>query len=511
VRTLLDNKSADRPERRTALVARELARYNIDIAALSETRLANEGQLTESGGGYTFFWSGRSSDERRESGVGFAIKNKLAQTLTSLPKGINDRLMSMKLNLHDGKQATLISAYAPTLTNPEDVKDQFYENLDTLLSSVSSTDKLILLGDFNARVGRDSTSWEGVIGRSGVGNCNSNGLRLLELCSSYNLLITNTIFRLPTRKKTSWMHPRSKHWHLIDYVIVRKSDRQDVRVTKAMCGAECWTDHRLITSKMNIRIKPKRRPQGSKAKKKINVEKLKDPSNTLESKLSQFHPTGSAEDDWQSFRDVVHSTSQQQLGQPTRKQQDWFDENDVEIQALLAEKHKLHRAYQSDPSSTDKKNAFTSVRRSVQCKLRQMQDSWLSAKADEIQSYADKNDTKHFYKALNAIYGPRSTGTSPLLSSDGTALITEKSKILERWAEHFKAVLNRPSSINEEAITRLPQVNINTTMDVQPLVVKHQEQMVSRQRYSKLVVPPLCRNSLSSSRPSGLKDPFLKS
>ena len=47
VRTLMDSSKADRPERRTALVARELDRYNIHIAALSETRLANEGQLTE--------------------------------------------------------------------------------------------------------------------------------------------------------------------------------------------------------------------------------------------------------------------------------------------------------------------------------------------------------------------------------------------------------------------------------------------------------------------------------
>ena len=46
------------------------------------------------------------------------------------------------------------------------------------------------------------------------------------------LLITNTAFRLPTRNKSSWKHPRSKHWHLIDYVIVRRRDRQDVKVTR---------------------------------------------------------------------------------------------------------------------------------------------------------------------------------------------------------------------------------------------------------------------------------------
>jgi len=50
VRTLLDTDASDRPARRTALVAAELHKYNVDIGALSETRLADEGSLTEVGG-----------------------------------------------------------------------------------------------------------------------------------------------------------------------------------------------------------------------------------------------------------------------------------------------------------------------------------------------------------------------------------------------------------------------------------------------------------------------------
>ena len=65
--------SSDRPERRTALVGRELDRYKVEIAALSETRLAEEGLLKEVGTGYTFFWSGCKKEDRREAGVGFAI------------------------------------------------------------------------------------------------------------------------------------------------------------------------------------------------------------------------------------------------------------------------------------------------------------------------------------------------------------------------------------------------------------------------------------------------------
>ena len=65
----MDNAGSDRPQRRTALVGRELGRYDIQIAALSETRFTDVGEIKEVGAGYTFFWSGRKSEERREAGV----------------------------------------------------------------------------------------------------------------------------------------------------------------------------------------------------------------------------------------------------------------------------------------------------------------------------------------------------------------------------------------------------------------------------------------------------------
>ena len=77
--------SEDRPQRRSALVARELARLYIDIAALSEARYAEQGSLREDGAGYTLFWSGRNKHERRFSGVGFMIKTSIDRKLQNLP------------------------------------------------------------------------------------------------------------------------------------------------------------------------------------------------------------------------------------------------------------------------------------------------------------------------------------------------------------------------------------------------------------------------------------------
>nr|VZH92223.1 unnamed protein product [Spirometra erinaceieuropaei] len=211
VRSLLDNPRSNRPERRTALVARELARYKVDIAALSETRFSEQGQLEEVGAGYTFFWSGRPRAERRDAGVAFAIRTDIVGRLPCLPQGINDRLMSLRLPLRrGGKFATIISAYAPPMTSSDAVRDKFYEDLHALLATVSKADKFIVLGDFNARVGTDHTAWRGVLGPHGLRGSNDNGLLLLRTCAEHRLILTNMFFCLPEREKATWRHPRNE-------------------------------------------------------------------------------------------------------------------------------------------------------------------------------------------------------------------------------------------------------------------------------------------------------------
>ena len=204
--TLQDNPK--NPERKTEIVARVLSSLRIDIAALSETRFPDEGHLDEIGGDYKFFWSARPGAEARHAGVGFAnIKLKLARNLESSPIGISDRLMTLRIEIEKGKHATLNSAYAPTMTNSDEVKEQFYEDLRSILAEAPSTDKILLLGDFNARVGNNSDAWPSVIGCHRNGKINSNGLLLLSLCSEFELGITNTMFRLQNKYKGTWPHP----------------------------------------------------------------------------------------------------------------------------------------------------------------------------------------------------------------------------------------------------------------------------------------------------------------
>ena len=100
------------------------------------------------------------------------------------------------------------------------------------------------------------------------------------------------------------------------------------------------------------------------------------------------------EKNWTVFQKVVHYSAATTIGHPSRKHQDWFDENDEEIKLLLEEKHCLHKAHQDDTSCVSKKAYYNNICKTNQNRPRDMQDSWLSKKAEEIQSFADGKDMK---------------------------------------------------------------------------------------------------------------------
>ncbi|CAI9727800.1 Hypothetical predicted protein [Octopus vulgaris] len=135
-------------------------------------------------------------------------------------------------------------------------------------------------------------------------------------------------------------------------------------------------------NRMDFYIQPKRRPQGQKVTRKLNLTKLKnqltaqDLQSHMDSKLLDIQSDQSSIDEqWESFRDTVHSITLETLGQVTRLNQDWFDENDQEIQKLLEEKRRLLRAHQNDNTCTAKKAAYNNIHSTVQVKLRLMQDA----------------------------------------------------------------------------------------------------------------------------------------
>ena len=168
--------------RKTAVINNELLRLNTDIATLQETRLPSSGNIREKD--FTFFWHGKAPEESSEHGVGVAVRNSLLSSISPPTKG-SERILKIQINTAEGK-VSIISVYAPTVSSPEEVKDRFYDDLNSIVGEVPQGESLLLLGDFNARVGADREAWPTCLGHFGIGKMNENGQRLLEFCCHHN-------------------------------------------------------------------------------------------------------------------------------------------------------------------------------------------------------------------------------------------------------------------------------------------------------------------------------------
>ena len=126
MRTLMGGAGSDRPQRRTALVGMELGRLGIQITELGE-RLGRSKKMV---------MDTLSSDA--DVKVKRSVKQELDLPLKRyLLLSFQDRLMTLRLPLSGNKHAIIVSVCAPTMTNPDEIKNMFYDDLDEVISSLS--------------------------------------------------------------------------------------------------------------------------------------------------------------------------------------------------------------------------------------------------------------------------------------------------------------------------------------------------------------------------------------
>ena len=101
----------------------------------------------------------------------------------------------------------------------DEEKDEFYNQLQGTISSCKRHDTIVLMGDVNAKIGRNNANREEVMGKFGVGVMNYNGERLCDFCSANGLIITGTFPHQEIHKLT-WRSPDGKTVNQIDHVMV---------------------------------------------------------------------------------------------------------------------------------------------------------------------------------------------------------------------------------------------------------------------------------------------------
>ena len=230
---------------------RTMAEKKIQLLALSEVRWPGHGVFQI--GNSTFVYSGVPEHEKSYHRKGVAIALSADADAAWRAAGsdfdpVSECLLRIRLKMHSG-HVSIIAVYAPTNeTSKEDESEQFYLDLQELVCKVPKRDMLLIMGDFNARVGNDVEAWHRTIGRFSPHDKNDNGERLLDFCAFNNLVVTNTIFQHRPCHQLTWFHPVEKdgRGHMMDYVLVNRPFRTSILDTRVYRKTFLQSDHMLV-------------------------------------------------------------------------------------------------------------------------------------------------------------------------------------------------------------------------------------------------------------------------
>ena len=249
------------------VLGEELERNKVDICGLAEVRWEGQGHFTTSDG-HTIVYSG--GEHRGQRGVAIWISRKIGGNIEEY-RTVNDRILMVRVNAKP-RNISIIQVYAPTTTNLEEDIDRFYGEVEKIIRKVPRRDILIVMGDFNAKVGKQTTDeYATVVGKGGLGTGNEAGERLVEFCLDNELRLCNTWFEHHPRRLYTWTSPDGKTRNQIDYIAIAQKWADSIRNCKAYPGADCDSDHNLIIAKLKIKLIKKRNVEQTK---RLNIEDL---------------------------------------------------------------------------------------------------------------------------------------------------------------------------------------------------------------------------------------------
>ena len=239
-----------RPDGKLEELTHEMARYTWHVLGLSEMRWKFHGEISTEDGHKVFF---SGSEARHENGVGFLINKDIVGSVMGC-RPVSERLITIRLRASPFN-ITIIQVYAPTTSHDDDEIEELYDQLQSLVDETPKKDILIVLGDWNAKVGEDAhADWQDVCGPYCNKESNDRGLRLLEFAAYNKLIITNTLGSHKASRRWTWHSPNGKVHNQIDYILVRKRFRSGVNIarTRSFPGADVGSDHNLLMTTYRV-------------------------------------------------------------------------------------------------------------------------------------------------------------------------------------------------------------------------------------------------------------------
>lgn len=179
-------------------------------------------------------------------------------------------------------------------------------------------------------------------------------------------------------------------------------------------------------------------------------------------------PTDSAMAGWDHIRNAMYEAASVTFGKRVRKTEHWFEAGIKEMEPAIAAKRTTLLEYKRQPSEKALA-AFRVARNNSKRMARKCaNDYWLNL-CRGIQISAVCNNTRAMYEGMKKAFGPCTIKITSLNSTSGN-IITDHSKQMERWVEHYQELYSRENIVTGTAIDNKTTLTTMEELDIPPTI-----------------------------------------
>ncbi|KAK3536438.1 hypothetical protein QTP86_009951 [Hemibagrus guttatus] len=427
------------PSLRVKGKGRELAdmmeRRKVDILCVQETRWKGS-KARSIGAGFKLFYYGVDS---KRNGVGVVLKEEFVRNVLEV-KRVSDRVMSLKLEI-EGVMLNVVSGYAPQVGCELEEKERFWSELDEVMESIPTGERVVIGADFNGHVGEGNTGDEEVMGKFGVKERNLEGQMVVDFAKRMDMGVVNTYFQKREEHRVTYKSGgRSTQ---VDYILCRRGNLKEISDCKVVVGESVARQHRMVVCRMTLMVCKTKRSQ-IEIERKTKWWKLKKEECCEEFRQKLRQALGGQvvlPDDWETTAEVIRETGRKVLGVSSgRRKEDketwWWNE---EVQDSIQRKRLAKKKWDMDRNEENRQEYKESQRRVK----REVSKAKLKA-YDELYT---RLDTREGEKDLYRLARHRDRDGKDvqqvrvIKDRDGRVLTSEES-VQRRWKEYFEELMN---------------------------------------------------------------------
>ena len=398
------------------------------------------------------------SSAPRTEGVALMLTKEAQKALIGWeargPRFITASFRTVRKNI----RMNVVQCYAPTNDKSEEVKDEFYNQLQGILNRLRDQDVNILMGDFNAKIGLDNTGYDEVMGRHGLGEMNENGERFADVCALNNMVIGGSVFPHKRIHKATWVSPDLITENQIDHVCITKKFRRSLKDVRAKRGADVASDHHLVVAKLELKLRRNETSQ-QRRRARYNVAFLRDVSTaerfrvTLSNRyqvLQELHENDEGlniNSQWMDIKEAINYACEEVVGRRKPEQKEWLSAVTFrKIQGRKSKKAAINNC-RTRAAKKEAQKQYAEVNSEVKRNIRTDKRGFVDRMAQEAEEAAASGNMKQLYDITKKLTGKFGRTERPVKDKNGSVLVGAD-KQLSRWAEHFEELLNRPAPAN---------------------------------------------------------------